>query len=182
MYHSRLYAAASFVATQTSDLELVQLNSFGCGLDAITTDQVQEILDGRGKIYTVLKIDEVSNLGAARIRIRSLKAALEEREETQVPRRSAPAAVQRVLFTREMKREHTILAPQMAPIHFEFLQDVFATDGYNSNCCPRSTGRPSTKASSTSTTTPAIRRSSSSASCSQALQSGEYDLGQHLGG
>ncbi len=75
IYHSRLYAAASFVATQ-QDLELVQLNSFGCGLDAVTTDQVQEILNGNSKIYTTLKIDEGNNLGAARIRLRSLKAAI----------------------------------------------------------------------------------------------------------
>ena len=72
MYHTRLYAAATFVGTR-DDLELVQLNSFGCGLDAVTTDQVQEILQAAGKIYTVLKIDEISNLGAARIRLRSLK-------------------------------------------------------------------------------------------------------------
>ena len=77
MYHSRLYRAARFVSTR-NDLDLIQLNSFGCGLDALTTDQVQEIMEASGKIYTVLKIDEVSNLGAARIRIRSLMAALEE--------------------------------------------------------------------------------------------------------
>lgn len=70
MYHSRLYAAAQFVRTQ-ENLDLIQLNSFGCGLDAVTTDQVNDILTGSGKIYTVLKIDEVNNLGAARIRIRS---------------------------------------------------------------------------------------------------------------
>ena len=69
MYHSRLYAAAQFVRTQ-ENLDLIQLNSFGCGLDAVTTDQVNDILTGSGKIYTVLKIDEVNNLGAARIRIR----------------------------------------------------------------------------------------------------------------
>ncbi|HIU24652.1 MAG TPA: 2-hydroxyacyl-CoA dehydratase [Candidatus Coprovicinus avistercoris] len=80
MYHSRLYRAARFVATR-NDLDLIQLNSFGCGLDALTTDQVQEILEASGKIYTVLKIDEVSNLGAARIRIRSLMAALNEQRE-----------------------------------------------------------------------------------------------------
>jgi predicted nucleotide-binding protein (sugar kinase/HSP70/actin superfamily) len=80
MYHSRLYRAARFVSTR-NDLDLVQLNSFGCGLDALTTDQVQEIMEASGKIYTVLKIDEVSNLGAARIRIRSLMAALDEERE-----------------------------------------------------------------------------------------------------
>ena len=80
MYHSRLYRAARFVASR-NDLDLIQLNSFGCGLDALTTDQVQEILEASGKIYTVLKIDEVSNLGAARIRVRSLMAALSEQRE-----------------------------------------------------------------------------------------------------
>ncbi len=79
-YHTRLYEAAAFVAKQP-ELELVQLNSFGCGLDAVTTDQVQEILEAQGKSYTMLKIDEVSNLGAARIRLRSLKVAMEEREK-----------------------------------------------------------------------------------------------------
>ena len=78
-YHARLYAAANFVASYPG-LELVQLNSFGCGLDAITTDQVSEILADKADVYTMLKIDEVSNLGAAKIRLRSLKAAVEERE------------------------------------------------------------------------------------------------------
>ena len=82
MYHTRLYNSAKFVTTR-DDLDLVQLNSFGCGLDALTTDQVQEILEAAGKIYTVLKIDEVSNLGAARIRIRSLLAALKDQADEQ---------------------------------------------------------------------------------------------------
>ncbi len=80
MYHSRLYRAARFVASR-NDLDLIQLNSFGCGLDALTTDQVQEILEASGKVYTTLKIDEVSNLGAVRIRVRSLMAALSEQRE-----------------------------------------------------------------------------------------------------
>lgn len=80
MYHTRLYRAAKIV-TQRDDLDMIQLNSFGCGLDAITTDQVQEILEASGKIYTVLKIDEVSNLGAARIRVRSLLAALKDQSD-----------------------------------------------------------------------------------------------------
>ena len=86
MYHTRLYRAAK-VVTQRDDLDLIQLNSFGCGLDAITTDQVQEILEGSGKIYTVLKIDEVSNLGAARIRVRSLLAALKDQAEERAEQR-----------------------------------------------------------------------------------------------
>ena len=80
MYHSRLYAAASYVKTK-DNLDLIQLNSFGCGLDAVTTDAVNDILTKAGKIYTVLKIDEVNNLGAARIRVRSLLAALRVREK-----------------------------------------------------------------------------------------------------
>lgn len=80
MYHSRLYAAANFVKTK-DNLDLIQLNSFGCGLDAVTTDAVSDILTKSGKIYTSLKIDEVNNLGAARIRIRSLLAAIRVREE-----------------------------------------------------------------------------------------------------
>ena len=84
MYHSRLYAAANFIKTR-DDLDLIQLNSSGCGLDAVTTDEVYEILDGSGKIYTCLKIDEVNNLGAARIRIRSLIAALRAKDAQRLP-------------------------------------------------------------------------------------------------
>ncbi len=91
MYHSRLYRAARFVASR-NDLDLIQLQSFGCGLDALTTDEVQEILEASGKIYTVLKIDEVSNLGAARIRVRSLMAALKE-ERAELERKVAQGLV-----------------------------------------------------------------------------------------
>ena len=89
MYHSRLYAAANFVKTR-DDLDLIQLNSFGCGLDAVTTDEVYEILDGSGKIYTCLKIDEVNNLGAARIRVRSLLAALRAKDAQKKERTIKP--------------------------------------------------------------------------------------------
>jgi len=130
MYHSRLYAAASFVRTQPN-LELVQLNSFGCGLDAITTDQVHDILASSGKIYTVLKIDEVSNLGAARIRIRSLLAAVKERERMNFKPEAVSSAYHRALFTEEMKDGYTILAPQMSPIHFELLEPALRYGGYN---------------------------------------------------
>lgn len=129
-YHSRLYETAAFVKTQ-ENLEYVQLNSFGCGLDAVTTDEVKDILNGAGKIYTSLKIDEVNNLGAARIRIRSLIAALEDRKEKQVKIRTADAALQRVLFTKEMKKEYTLLCPQMSPIHFDLLEPAFHACGYN---------------------------------------------------
>lgn len=130
MYHSRLYAAASFVATQPN-LELIQLNSFGCGLDAVTTDQVKDILSVHGKIYTVLKIDEVNNLGAARIRIRSLLSAIKDREQKHISVHNANAAHNRVIFTEEMKETYTILAPQMSPIHFDLLQPALRSCGYN---------------------------------------------------
>ena len=82
MYHSRLYAAAKYVCTQ-EDMDIVQLVSFGCGLDAITTDEVRRIVEGAGKIYTQIKIDEITNLGAVRVRLRSLLAALEQQEARQ---------------------------------------------------------------------------------------------------
>ena len=172
MYHSRLYAVARFV-TMRNDLDLIQLNSFGCGLDALTTDQVQEILEASGKIYTVLKIDEVSNLGAARIRIRSLMAALKDQEaerlaeataageayeqgdaapvapSTDAPafasrkytfeaqRESASTAWPKVPFTEQMRDEgYTILCPQMAPIHFDLVKEVFRGAGYNLELLP----------------------------------------------
>src|SRR5574344_2380815 len=100
MYHSRLYAAASYVKN-TDNLDLIQLNSFGCGLDAVTTDAVNDILTKSGKIYTVLKIDEVNNLGAARIRIRSLIAALKVREKKNYKRKIVSEAYHRVEFTPE---------------------------------------------------------------------------------
>ena len=98
MYHSRLYRAASYVKT-CDCLDLIQLNSFGCGLDAVTTDQVHDILTSAGKIYTVLKIDEVNNLGAARIRIRSLIAALRVRRQKSLEQRVVSSAYNRVVFT-----------------------------------------------------------------------------------
>ena len=130
MYHSRLYAAAQYVKT-TENLDLIQLNSFGCGLDAITTDEVSDILTKSGKIYTCLKIDEVNNLGAARIRIRSLIAAIRTREKHPTERDIVPSNHNRVIFTEEMRKTYTILAPQMAPIHFELLEPAFKASGYN---------------------------------------------------
>ncbi|MDR0626769.1 MAG: acyl-CoA dehydratase activase-related protein [Bifidobacteriaceae bacterium] len=200
-YHSRLYQAADAVRPRV-DLELVQLNSFGCGLDAITSDQVQEILRSAGRVHTLLKIDEVSNLGAARIRLRSLAAAAQARAaaasaappgaavagadgagsdvltaancsaaaaqgaptlgrsgaptdprdstasspliraaaSTGSPAPSAPGrpaapmepyAIKRELFTKAMKKRHTIIAPQMSPVHFSLLEAAFGGCGYN---------------------------------------------------
>ncbi len=130
MYHSRLYAAATFVRT-TDNLDLIQLNSFGCGLDAVTTDQVNDILSGSNKIYTCLKIDEVNNLGAARIRVRSLLSALKVRERLGKHAQPAPTNIHKVVFTEEMRKNYTILCPQMSPIHFEILEPAFHAIGYN---------------------------------------------------
>lgn len=128
-YHSRLYAAAAFVRNK-ENLELIQLNSFGCGLDAVTTDEVHDIMAATGKIYTLLKIDEVSNLGAVRIRIRSLLAALEERRVRSFKPHEAVKREPRIIFTKEMKKNHTILMPQMAPIHFDLAKEAFLESGY----------------------------------------------------
>lgn len=131
VYHSRLYAAAEFVRSR-KDLELIQLNSFGCGLDAVTTDQVSEILEGSNKLYTVLKIDEVSNLGAARIRIRSLISAMEQRRKQGIEPKPKTAAYNRAVFTKVMRKKgYTILCPQMSPIHFDLLEPVFKKHNYN---------------------------------------------------
>ena len=135
MYHTRLYAAANFVKTQ-DNLDLIQLNSFGCGLDAVTTDQVYEILTNSGKIYTCLKIDEVNNLGAARIRVRSLLAAIRAHEKKDEPRDILPASIKKPVFTKEMRKDYTILCPQMSPIHFSLLQPAFNACGYNLEVLP----------------------------------------------
>jgi predicted CoA-substrate-specific enzyme activase len=129
-YHSRLYRAGAFVAG-TENLAVLQLISFGCGLDAVTADQLEEIVTHKGRIYAQIKIDEGMNLGSARIRIRSLLAAMRERQATiraglsSSGEYKAPPA-----FTEKMKKTHTILIPQMSPIHFQFLETVFAADGY----------------------------------------------------
>ena len=122
--------AASYVKTQPN-LDLIQLNSFGCGLDAVTTDQVNDILTRSGKIYTLLKIDEVNNLGAARIRVRSLIAAIRVREMRHYHKPIVSSAYSRVYFTKEMKKNYTILCPQMSPIHFDLIEPAVRSCGYN---------------------------------------------------
>ncbi|EKQ56241.1 MULTISPECIES: 2-hydroxyacyl-CoA dehydratase [unclassified Clostridium] len=135
MYHSRLYRAAAFVAEEPC-VDIIQLNSFGCGLDAVTTDQVSEIISSRGKIYTVLKIDEGNNLGAAKIRIRSLKAAMDERERKNYKPVEEKIEYKNPVFTPEMRKKHTILAPQMSPIHFNLLETAIKASGYNLEVLP----------------------------------------------
>ncbi len=136
VYHSRLYRAADYVRTQPN-MELIQLNSFGCGIDAVTTDQVEEILASAGKIYTCLKIDEGSNLGAIRIRIRSLKAAMADRDANKIEiRKPESYSFPKVEFTQEMRKDYTILAPQMSPIHFDLVAEAFNSNGYNFEVLP----------------------------------------------
>ena len=131
VYHSRLYNAAEFVCYQ-DDLELIQLNSFGCGLDAVTTDQVSEILEHSNKLYTLLKIDEVNNLGAVRIRIRSLLSAMKIRDAQNIKAKPDVVPYPKNAYTKQMQdQKYTIIAPQMSPIHFEILEPVFAKHGYH---------------------------------------------------
>ncbi len=135
-YHSRLYKAAA-VASDYENLELVQLNSFGCGLDAVTTEQVEELLRERNKLYTVLKIDEGSNLGAARIRIRSLKAAMEERRKNKILPMGEMKPYERVIFESSMKEAgYTLLIPQMSPLHFRLLETALHEEGFNAVLMP----------------------------------------------
>lgn len=130
VYHNRLYRAASFV-TGMPNLELVQLTSFGCGLDAVTSDQVDEILKIKNKMYTLIKIDEGTNLGAIRIRIRSLIAAVKERRRNKIKQSYKSSAYHRAIFTEEMKYKHTMLCPQLSPIHFRLLKKAFESENYN---------------------------------------------------
>ena len=130
VYHARLYAAADFVGKH-DNLELVQLNSFGCGVDAVTTDQVEEILSSFNKMYTLIKIDEVNNLGAVRIRIRSLLASMNKREKDKIEANGdGDYTAKKKIFTKDM-RDYKILIPQMAPIHFELIETAVRSCGYN---------------------------------------------------
>lgn len=176
VYHSRLYAAARVVA-KSKNLELVQLNSFGCGLDAVTTDQVEEIMEQYGKIYTVLKIDEGSNLGAIRIRLRSLKAAVNERDKTNFEPVRRFEEPEKIVFTKEMRKTHTLLLPMLSPIHQSGLFDVaLEASGYNVVCLPamdREAVNVGLKFVNNDSCYPAII---SIGQLVEALQSGEYDL------
>lgn len=134
-YHSRLYAAAHYVSTSDS-LEMVQLNSFGCGLDAVTSDQVKSILERHGKLNTLIKIDEINNLGAIRIRIRSLMAAMEQRELKSARLVDILPLAKRSVFTEAMRETHTILVPQMSPIHFQFIESAARPMGYSIEVLP----------------------------------------------
>ena len=176
MFHSRLYAAADFVGRH-DNLELVQLNSFGCGVDAVTTDQVEEILSSFDKMYTLIKIDEVNNLGAVRIRIRSLLASMNKRlalKREEIA--NGDYQVHKVPFTKEMRKDYTILMPQMAPIHFELLADAVKSSGYNIkllDTCTSKTVETGLKYVNNDACYPSIL---TTGQFIEALESGEYDV------
>ncbi|MBO4707376.1 MAG: 2-hydroxyacyl-CoA dehydratase [Elusimicrobiaceae bacterium] len=126
-FHSRMYHAGSFTEN-TDNLAVLQLVSFGCGVDAITAEQLEDIVNSKGRLYAQIKIDEGENLGPAKIRIRSLLAAMRDMKHDNIvkeKKENAPAQ-----FTPEMKKTHTILVPQMSPIHFQFLEAMFESEGY----------------------------------------------------
>ena len=176
VYHARLYAAADFVGKH-DNLELVQLNSFGCGVDAVTTDQVEEILSSYDKMYTLIKIDEVNNLGAVRIRIRSLLASMKKREqEKKQEKADGNYEIHKKIFTKDMRKDYTILIPQMAPIHFELLESAVKSCGYNVKLlrdCTQKTVETGLKYVNNDACYPSIL---TTGQMIEALESGEYDL------
>ena len=177
MFHARLYAAAEFVGKH-DNLELIQLNSFGCGVDAVTTDQVEEILSSYEKMYTLIKIDEINNLGAVRIRIRSLLASMNKRLEKRksIDSNLGNYEVTKIPFTKDMKKDYTILIPQMAPIHFELLETAVKSCGYNvkllKDCTPH-TVEIGLKYVNNDACYPSIL---TTGQMIEALESGEYDI------
>ncbi len=177
VFHARLYAAADFVGKH-DNLELVQLNSFGCGVDAVTTDQVEEILSSYGKMYTLIKIDEINNLGAVRIRIRSLLASMKKREalKKQENTNNGNYECNKKIFTKDMKKDYTILIPQMAPIHFELLESAVRSSGYKVELlreCTEHTVETGLKYVNNDACYPSIL---TTGQMIEALQSGKYDL------
>ena len=175
VYHARLYAAADFVGKHEC-LELVQLNSFGCGVDAVTTDQVEEILSSFNKMYTLIKIDEVNNLGAVRIRIRSLIASMKKREQEKLEEADGDYGVKKKIFTKDMRKDYTILMPQMAPIHFELLEAAVQASGYHVELlreCTQKTVETGLKYVNNDACYPSILTTGQFV---EALQSGKYDV------
>ena len=150
-FHARLYRTAALVG-RLPNVDLVQLTSFGCGVDAVTADEVHRILDGAGKLHTLIKIDEGGNLGPARIRIRSLMAAVrgaqlggESASSESAGQPGEPALPPtyltnmrgKVPFIARMRRTHTILAPQMMPLHFNLYEGAFRASGYHFDILPK---------------------------------------------
>ncbi len=135
-YHARMYRAGSLLSKYDNNLALLQLISFGCGLDAVTADQLEEMSELNGRLCAQIKIDEGMNLGPAKIRVRSLLAAMRERLAPSycATAISLPPAVPK--FTEEMKSTHTLLVPQMSPVHFQFIETVFQAEGYHLELLP----------------------------------------------
>ena len=138
MYHSRLYAAANYVKTTRDDLDLIQLKILRMwSWTQLPPTQVSRHPDtDQARSTPRLKIDEVNNLGAARIRVRSLLAALRVREQRGTRREIRPANITKVPFTKEMRKEYTILCPDMLPIHFSLLEPAFRASGYKIEVLP----------------------------------------------
>ncbi|MDR3348898.1 MAG: acyl-CoA dehydratase activase-related protein [Acidaminococcales bacterium] len=179
VYHSRLYKSADYVA-KCDNLEIVNLVSFGCGIDAVCSDQVAEIIEAAGKVYTAIKIDEGDNLGAARIRIRSLLAAVKERRRT-ARKNSRPETYKytpAALTSRKDLSRYTLLAPQMSPAHWQFMEPVMATAGYQVKVLPevsREAVETGLRYVNNDACYPAIV---SIGQVIHALQSGQHDLGR----
>ena len=174
VFHARLYAAADFVGKH-DNLELIQLNSFGCGVDAVTTDQVEEILASYNKMYTLIKIDEVNNLGAVKIRIRSLLASMNKRLKDKELAKG-DYEVNKKIFTKEMRKDYTILIPQMIPIHFELLESAVNSCGYHAVLlreCTQHTVEVGLKYVNNDACYPSILVTGQMI---EALQSGKYDI------
>jgi len=177
VYHSRLYAAADFVGKRDY-LEMIQLNSFGCGVDAVTTDQVEEILKSYDNMYTLIKIDEINNLGAIRIRVRSLLASMNKRIATKKnPEKLGNYNIDKVFFTKDMKQQgYTILCPQLAPIHFDLLEAAVQSLGYNLHLlrdCTEHTVETGLKYVNNDACYPSIL---TTGQMIEALESGKYDV------
>lgn len=175
MFHSRLYAAADFVG-KNKNLELVQLNSFGCGVDAVTTDQAEEILSSYNKLYTLIKIDEINNLGAIKIRIRSLLASMNNQCNIEKQESDGDYKIVKKQFTKPMKENYTILIPQMAPIHFELFEAALNSAGYKVEVlkeCTNKTVETGLKYVNNDACYPSIL---TTGQMIEALQSGKYDI------
>lgn len=180
VFHSRLYAAAEYVGKHDF-LEMIQLNSFGCGVDAVTTDQVEEILKSYNNMYTLIKIDEINNLGAIRIRIRSLLASMNKRiaqkeQEKEENKELGNYEIKKVPFTKDMKDKYTILMPQMAPIHFELIESAVSSLGYHMELlrnCTEKTVETGLRYVNNDACYPSIL---TTGQFIEALQSGKYDI------
>ena len=170
-YHARVFHAAD-VVSQYNNIELVNLNSFGCGLDAIVTDQAEEILRFNNKLYTTIKIDEINNLGAAKIRIRSLIASMNKRKECL----DYSPYVYKKNYFKEADKEHVLLFPDMTQFHMPLFESVLHSIGYKAvylNKTTENSVETGLKYVNNDACYPAVIVTGQ---LIEALQSGEYDL------